>query len=94
MAIGRENERACQSSYPYLLKACAFGAILRRQAVRAKRRGGEEIVAEIVALCGLAANGRVLKVGCGCARLARAFAGYLRPEGRYDRGLTATDTKT
>jgi ubiquinone/menaquinone biosynthesis C-methylase UbiE len=42
------------------------------------------MVAEIVSLRGLSANARVLEVGCGCARLARAFAGYLRPEGRYD----------
>jgi SAM-dependent methyltransferase len=47
-------------------------------------RSGEEMVAEIVCLCGVAPDAHVLDVGCGCGRLSRAFAGYLSSEGRYE----------
>jgi SAM-dependent methyltransferase len=48
------------------------------------KRGGEQMLGEIVGLCGLPPDSRVLEIGCGCGRLARAFARYLSPEGRYD----------
>jgi SAM-dependent methyltransferase len=47
-------------------------------------RSGEQTLNEIVGLCGLPADSRVLEIGCGCGRLSRAFAGYLSPEGRYE----------
>jgi len=47
-------------------------------------RSGEEMIADIVALCGLTANARVLDVGCGCGRLSRALSGPLGSEGRYE----------
>jgi len=47
-------------------------------------RSGEQTLNEIVDLCGLPADSRVLEIGCGCGRLSRAFAGYLSPEGRYE----------
>jgi ubiquinone/menaquinone biosynthesis C-methylase UbiE len=47
-------------------------------------RSGEEMVAEIVSLCGVTPNAHVLDVGCGCGRLARALPGYLSSEGRYE----------
>src|SRR5215471_8692344 len=47
-------------------------------------RSGEQTLNEIVDLCGLPADSRVLEIGCGCGRLSRAFAGYLSLEGRYE----------
>jgi SAM-dependent methyltransferase len=47
-------------------------------------RSGEQMLDEIVALCGLPADSRVLEIGCGCGRLSRAFARYLSTEGRYE----------
>jgi SAM-dependent methyltransferase len=47
-------------------------------------RSGEEMVAEIISLCGLSPGAQVLEVGCGCGRLSRAFARYLNSEGRYE----------
>ena len=46
-------------------------------------RSGEEMVRSIVRLCGLSPGSRILEVGCGCGRLARAFASYLGPTGSY-----------
>jgi len=46
-------------------------------------RSGEEMAAEIISLCGLAPDARVLDLGCGCGRLSRALAGYLGSHGRY-----------
>ena len=46
-------------------------------------RSGDAMLADIVALCGLATDAKVLDVGCGCGRVARALAGYLGPAGRY-----------
>ncbi len=47
-------------------------------------RSGEEMVASVIALCGLSPAARILEVGCGCGRLARAFAGFLGPSGSYE----------
>jgi predicted RNA methylase len=47
-------------------------------------RSGEEMIAEIVTLCGLTPNAQVLDVGCGCRRLSRALSGHLGSEGRYE----------
>jgi len=47
-------------------------------------RSGNDMVAEIVQLCDLQPDAVVLEVGCGCGRLARALARYLRPQGNYD----------
>ncbi len=47
-------------------------------------RSGEEMAASIVALCGLSSSARILEIGCGCGRLARAFAGHLGPAGSYE----------
>src|SRR5262245_58213629 len=46
-------------------------------------RSGDAMMADIVSLCGLATDAKVLDVGCGCGRVARALAGYLGPAGRY-----------
>jgi len=46
-------------------------------------RSGEEMVSDIVALCDIAADATVLEVGCGCGRLARAFANHIASGGRY-----------
>jgi SAM-dependent methyltransferase len=46
-------------------------------------RSGEEMARSIVALCHLSPSSRVLEVGCGCGRLARALAGYLSSAGSY-----------
>lgn len=47
-------------------------------------RSGDAMVADVVSLCGLATHAKVLDVGCGCGRMARALARYLGPAGRYD----------
>jgi ubiquinone/menaquinone biosynthesis C-methylase UbiE len=47
-------------------------------------RSGDEMVQSIVALCKLSPDSRILEVGCGCGRLARAFASYLGPTGSYE----------
>src|SRR5262249_60927789 len=47
-------------------------------------RSGDEMVSDIVALCDVAADATVLEVGCGCGRLARAFANHIASGGRYD----------
>ena len=47
-------------------------------------RSGDKMVSDIVELCGLAPDAKVLDVGCGCGRLARALAGYIGPEGSYE----------
>jgi SAM-dependent methyltransferase len=47
-------------------------------------RSGEQTLNEIVDLCDLPADSRVLEMGCGCGRLSRAFAEYLSPEGRCE----------
>jgi ubiquinone/menaquinone biosynthesis C-methylase UbiE len=47
-------------------------------------RSGEQTLNEIVRLCGLAPDARMLEIGCGCGRLSRAFAAYLNPQGRYE----------
>jgi SAM-dependent methyltransferase len=47
------------------------------------RASGEQMVDEIAALCGLRSDHRVLEIGCGCGRLARALVPRLA-HGRYD----------
>jgi SAM-dependent methyltransferase len=47
-------------------------------------RSGEQMLDEIVGLCGPAPDSHVLEIGCGCGRLSRAFAQYLSTEGRYE----------
>lgn len=47
-------------------------------------RSGARMAHEISQLCTLARNAHVLELGCGCGRLARAFAGHLSPEGAYE----------
>jgi SAM-dependent methyltransferase len=47
-------------------------------------RSGEQTLNEIVGLCGLPADSRVLEIGGGCGRISRAFAEYLSSEGRYE----------
>ena len=47
-------------------------------------QNGEEMVQSIVELCRLSPDERILGVGCGCGRLARAFAGHLDPAGSYE----------
>src|SRR5437879_7506334 len=47
-------------------------------------QSGAEMVAEIIEVCGLAPDARILEVGCGCGRLSRAFATYLNSEGCYE----------
>jgi len=44
---------------------------------------GDEFLSHLVALCGLRPEDRVLDVGCGIGRLARALAGYLSVDGAY-----------
>jgi ubiquinone/menaquinone biosynthesis C-methylase UbiE len=44
---------------------------------------GDEFLSHLVALCGLRPEDRVLDVGCGVGRLARALAGYLSIDGAY-----------
>jgi SAM-dependent methyltransferase len=44
---------------------------------------GDEFLSHLVALCGLRPDDRVLDVGCGVGRLARALAGYLSIDGAY-----------
>jgi len=44
---------------------------------------GDEFLSHLVALCELKPEDRVLDVGCGIGRLARALAGYLSVEGAY-----------
>src|SRR5215470_4334405 len=44
---------------------------------------GDEMVSDIVALCDVAADACVLEVGCGCGRLARAFASHIASGGSY-----------
>jgi SAM-dependent methyltransferase len=46
-------------------------------------RSGDRQAAEIVDLCEIGPDASVLEVGCGCGRLARAFARHLHPRGRY-----------
>jgi hypothetical protein len=48
------------------------------------QRSGEEMAGSIRSLCQLSPSARVLEVGCGCGRLARAFGGYLSSEGSYE----------
>jgi SAM-dependent methyltransferase len=47
-------------------------------------RSGEGMVRNIIRLCGLSPGSRILEVGCGCGRLARAFAGHMDPSGSYE----------
>jgi len=47
-------------------------------------RSGDEMACSIVRLCRLSSGSRILEVGCGCGRLARAFASYLGPTGSYE----------
>src|SRR5262249_54094472 len=47
-------------------------------------RSADEMARSIVGLCRLSPGSRILEVGCGCGRLARAFAGYLGPTGSYE----------
>jgi SAM-dependent methyltransferase len=47
-------------------------------------RSGEQMLNDIVGVCGLPPDSRVLEIGCGCGRLSRAFARYLSPQGRYE----------
>jgi len=47
-------------------------------------RSGDEMVAQIIDLCKLAADAQVLDAGCGCGRLSQALAKYLTPSGRYE----------
>jgi SAM-dependent methyltransferase len=42
------------------------------------------MVGRIASLCRLSPSSRILEVGCGCGRLARAFACHLDPMGSYD----------
>jgi SAM-dependent methyltransferase len=44
---------------------------------------GDEFLSHLVGLCGLRPEDRVLDVGCGIGRLARALAGYLSVDGAY-----------
>jgi SAM-dependent methyltransferase len=44
---------------------------------------GDEFLSHLVALCELRPEDRVLDVGCGIGRLARALAGYLSVDGAY-----------
>jgi SAM-dependent methyltransferase len=44
---------------------------------------GDEFLSHLVALCALRPEDRVLDVGCGIGRLARALAGYLSVDGAY-----------
>jgi len=44
---------------------------------------GDEFLSHLVALCRLRPEDRVLDVGCGIGRLARALAGYLSVDGAY-----------
>jgi SAM-dependent methyltransferase len=44
---------------------------------------GDEFLSHLIALCGLRPDDRVLDVGCGVGRLARALAGYLSVDGAY-----------
>jgi SAM-dependent methyltransferase len=46
-------------------------------------RSGGQTVADIVRECSLNAHAQIMEIGCGCGRLARAFAGYLHTDGRY-----------
>jgi SAM-dependent methyltransferase len=47
-------------------------------------RSGEEMARNIIRLCHLYPSSRILEVGCGCGRLARAFASYLGSTGSYE----------
>ncbi|MBO0757308.1 MAG: class I SAM-dependent methyltransferase [Bradyrhizobiaceae bacterium] len=47
-------------------------------------RSGDEMAQSIVRLCRLSPGSRILEVGCGCGRLARALASYLGPAGSYE----------
>jgi SAM-dependent methyltransferase len=44
---------------------------------------GDEFLSHLVGLCGLRPEDRVLDVGCGIGRLARALTGYLSVDGAY-----------
>jgi len=47
-------------------------------------RSGEEMVRDIIRLCDLSRGSRILEVGCGCGRLARAFASHIGATGSYE----------
>ena len=46
-------------------------------------RSGADLAGEIVQLCSLPRDARVLEIGCGCGRLARGLADHLTPHGRF-----------
>ena len=48
------------------------------------RESGEREIQTLVDLCDLGADDHILKVGCGCGRLALALSERLGPAGRYE----------